>query len=173
MKFLLALPMCLVLASLGACSPTLDWRETAAEGSGVVAMFPCRPDRHDRAVRLVGTDLRMQMHSCRAANASFSLTYVDAAQPAQVGRLLEELHGRAVSNIAGVSAGRPFAVPGATPNERSAQWRIEGRLPDGRGVTEHAAFFVKGSRVYQASALGEAVSADAVETFFGAIRVTP
>ncbi len=162
-----------LLVALAACTPALDWRAAHLEGSGVAMLLPCRPDRHERVVRLAGVDLRMQMHSCHAANASFSLTYVDAAQPAQVGALLDELRGRAVANIAGVSTVRPFAVPGATPNERSAQLRIEGRLPDGKGVTEHAAFFVKGLRVYQASAIGEAVSADAVETFFGAIKVTP
>ncbi len=162
-----------LLVALAACTPALDWRQAHLEGSGVAMLFPCRPDRHERAVRLAGTDLRMQMHSCHAANASFSLTYVDSAQPAQVGALLDELRGRTVANIAGVGAVRPFAVPGTTPNERSALLRIEGRLPDGRSVTEHAAFFVKGLRVYQASAIGEAVSAETVETFFGAIKVMP
>ena len=162
-----------LLAALAACTPALDWRQAYLEGSGVAMLFPCRPDRHERAVRLAGVDLRIQMHSCRTANASFSLTFVDAALPAQVGALLDELRGRAVANLAGVSTVRPFAVPGATPNDRSAQLRIEGRLADGRGVTEHATFFVKGLRVYQATVLGEAESAEAVETFFGAIKVTP
>ena len=161
------------LAALAACTPALDWREAYLEGSGVAMLFPCRPDRHERAVRLAGVDLRMQMHSCRAANATFSLTYVDAAQPAQVGTLLAELRDRAVSNIAGASTVQPFAAPGATPNPHSARLRIEGRLPDGRAVAEHAAFFARGLRVFQATAIGEAMSAEAVETFFGAIKLTP
>ena len=161
------------LVAMAACTLALDWRQAHLEGSGVAMLFPCRPDRHERAVQLAGVGLRMQMHSCRAARASFSLAYVDAAQPAQVGPLLDELRGRAVANIAGVGAVRPFAVPGATPNERSAQLRVEGRLPDGSEITEHAAFFVKGLRVYQATALGKAVPAEAVETFFGAIKVVP
>ncbi len=136
-------------------------------------LFPCRPDQHERAVQLAGSGRRMQMYSCRAAHASFSLAYVDAAQPAQVGGLLDELRGRAAANIAGVGAARPLSVPGATPNERSAQLRIEGRLPDGSAVTENAAFFVKGLRIYQATSIGQAVPAQAVETFFGAIKVTP
>ena len=37
-----------------------------------------------------------------------------------------------------------------------------GRLPDGRPVTAHAAFFVHGVRVYQATAIGEALPEDAI-----------
>ena len=161
------------LAALAACSPSLDWREARFDGSGVAMLFPCRPDRHERIVHMSGVELRMQMHSCRAAAASFALAYVDALQPAQVGPLVAEWRERVAANIGGVSVARPFAVPGATPNERSALLRVEGRVPDGRQVVEHAAFFVKGLRLYQATAIGESLPADAVETFFGAIKVTP
>ena len=67
MKLHLALTISLALASLSACSPTLDWRETAAEGSGVVALFPCRPDRHARTLELVGSKLKMEMLVCQPA----------------------------------------------------------------------------------------------------------
>ena len=70
MRFLVALPIALVLGGLGACSPTLDWRETAAEGSGVVAMFPCRPDRHARTLDLVGSKLKMEKLVCPAGGAT-------------------------------------------------------------------------------------------------------
>lgn len=136
-------------------------------------LFPCRPDRHERPVRIGSADLRMQMHSCNAAGATFSIALVDAAQPAQVAPLLAELRSRAVANIAGVAQPRPFQPPGATPNEHGGLLRIEGRLPDGRRVTEHAAFFVRGLRLYQATMIGGSLPADAVETFFGAIKVAP
>lgn len=166
-------PVAALLAALAACSPSLDWREAHLEGSGVAMLFPCRVDRHERDVRMGGVVLRMQMRSCRAADVSFSLTYVDAPSAAQVDPLMREWRERVESNLGGSGAARPFAVPGATPNERSALWRVDGRLPDGRRVVEHAAFFVKGLRLYQAAAIGEALPADAVETFFGAIKVTP
>ena len=173
MSFLRGGLVAALLAAVAACSPSLDWREAHLEGSGVAMLFPCRVDRRERDVRMGGVALRVQMRSCRAADASFSLTYVDAPQPAQVGPLLADWRERAAANIGGAGVLRPFAVPGATPNEGSALLRVEGRMPDGRRVTEHAAFFVRGLRVYQATAIGEALPADAVETFFGAIKVTP
>ena len=35
-------------APAAACTPTLDWREVRPEASGLVALFPCKPDRHAR-----------------------------------------------------------------------------------------------------------------------------
>ncbi|MGZ5131415.1 MAG: hypothetical protein ACXWCV_08585 [Caldimonas sp.] len=163
-----------LLLVLAACAPPLDWRDSRPEGSGVAMLFPCRPDRHERPVRIGKATLRMQMHSCEAAGATFSLAFVDAPQPDQVVPLLAELRSHAAANIAGVVAEpRPFEPPGATPNEQSGLLRIEGHLPDGRRVVEHAAFFVKGLRLYQATAIGAALPAEAVETFFGAIKVAP
>ena len=161
-----------LLAALAACAPPFDWRDVRPEGSGVTMLFPCRPDRHERAVRIAGSELRMQMHSCTAAGATFSLAFVDAALPGQVAPLLAELRARAAGNIGGVSEAHPFAPPGATPNEHSALLQTFGRLPDGRRVTEHAAFFVKGLRLYQATAIAESLPVDAAQTFFGAIKLT-
>ncbi len=120
---------------------------------------------------MAAMDLRMRMYSCNAAGTTFSLTYLDAAQAAQVAPLLAELRARAAANVGGAAAVRPFSAPGATPNEQSAALQIEGHLPGGLRVTEHAAFFVRGLRLYQATAIGESVSPVAVETFFGAIKV--
>ncbi|MEO8526176.1 MAG: hypothetical protein ABI460_15730 [Caldimonas sp.] len=160
-------------AMLVACSPSLDWRDVRPQDSGVTMLFPCRPDPHERSVRMAAVDLRMQMVSCNAAGATFSLVYVDAPQAAQGAPLLAELRARAAANVGGTAVARTFLVPGATPNEQSAALRIEGRLPDGRRVIEHAAFFARGLRLYQVTAIGETVSPDAVETFFGAVKVVP
>jgi hypothetical protein len=64
-----------------------------------------------------------------------------------------------------------LVVPGMTPNARAALWHVAGRLPDGRAVTERAALFAYGTRVFQATMLGERLDAQAQETFFGALRV--
>ncbi len=158
------------LVALAACSPALDWRETRAEGSGVVLLFPCRPDRHERTIRLGGADTRMQMVSCHAAGAAFSLAFAEAADATRVTPLVAALRAAAAANIGAVPTVRAFAVAGATPNEQSGLLRMEGRLPDGRRVVEHAAFFVKGLRVYAATVLGESITAEAADTFFTSIK---
>ena len=164
----------LALLALGACAPALDWRETHPTGSGVVMMFPCRPDRQERTARVGDATLRLQLHSCRAAGATFSLAAADGAEPAQVTSLLGTLRSQALVNLDGVATEEPLpAIVGATPNAQSALLRIDGRRADGRRVVAHAAFFVKGLRLYQATVLGadQTPGSEALETFFGSIRL--
>ena len=112
----------------------------------------------------------MQMHSCSADGATFSLAFFDVAEPSRVAPALAALRAALIGNVAGVATGRPLIVPGATPNERSEQVRVEGRLPDGRPIVEHVAFFVRGLRLYEATAFGDSLTDEAVETFFASIK---
>jgi hypothetical protein len=161
-------------AAFLACSPALDWREVRPEGTAVTALFPCRPDKRERDVPIAGTTLRMQLHACDAAGSTFSLAVVDGVEPARVEPVLAALQASAAANVGGGPPRvEPFAPPGATPNRASALVRVQGRRPDGRAVTLHAGFFAHGARVFQATALGERLSEEALRSFFGAIKVTP
>ena len=137
-------------------------------------MFPCRPDRQQRTAQVEGNALRMQLHSCKAAGITFSLSVADVDDPLRVSSLLAALRQHLVANMAGAVAVLPMPkMVGATPNAHSQFLRIEGRLPDGRDVVVHAAFFVKGLRVYQASVVshGERPGPETLATFFDSIRV--
>jgi hypothetical protein len=164
----------LMLFALAGCAPTLDWREARPQGSGVAMMFPCRPDRQERTAQVETSTLRLQLHSCRAGGATFSLAAADGAEPAQVTSLLAALRSQALTKLSGSATAEPLpAIVGATPNEQSALVRIVGRRADGRRVVAHAAFFVKGVRLYQAMVLDadDAVGSEAIETFFTSIRL--
>lgn len=162
----------LFAAALCACSPALDWREMQAEGSGIVATFPCKPDRHARTVPLGGQPVRMEMLVCSAGGLTFAVSFIDAGDPARVTAMLDELQRLAVGNLAAVShAGDPLQVPGMTPNPSAMRLRIEGRAPDGAGLSEQAGFFVKGLRVYQATVLGKTLPAETADTFFAGLRL--
>lgn len=169
-----AAPILSLLAGLVACSPALDWREVRPAGSGVSALFPCRPETRERTVAIAGADRKMQLHSCDAAGVTFSLAVVDGAEPAAVEPLLTAMKASVTANLGGqAGAVEPFAPRGATPNPASALLKVTGRLPDGRPVAGGAAFFVHGVRVYQATAIGETLPEDALRSFFAAIRVAP
>ena len=160
--------------ALAGCTPALDWRESRPEGSGAQLLFPCRPSAVERGVTVAGTTLHMKLHSCAAAGATFSLAAADAGASEHVTALLAALRGQAVANIAGKATPLPLsAIAGATPNGESGLVRIDGRLPDGRPVVEHAAFFVRGTMLYQAAVVqaGAPVGRDALDNFFGAIRL--
>ena len=160
-------------AVLAACSPALDWREARPAGSELTMLFPCRPDSDERVVAVAGEPMPMHIHVCRAAGLTFSILFGAIADPAKVTDSLLALRAAAVANIAGAAAVQPWQQPGATPNAQSARLRIEGRLPGGRVVVEHVAFFVSGLTLYQATVLGDTVSQETADTFFGAIRLAP
>lgn len=167
------LPLATVLAAaLWGCAPSLDWRELQAEGSGIVATFPCKPDRHSRSVTLAAQTVRMEMLVCSAGEVTFALSFADLSDPGQVGATLAELQALAESNLGAARADRVDArVPGMTPNPNAAHLRLEATQPNGTKLQEQATFFAKGLRVYQATVLGQKVPAEAAETFFAGLRL--
>ena len=154
-----------------ACSPALDWREFVPEGAGIGVSFPCRPDRHSRVVMIAGTRMQMEMLTCNAGGASFGLVFADAAEPANIGASLAALRTAAADNLHGVSApGAELRVRGMTPNEQATSVIIDGRLPDGRAVREHASFFTRGLRIFQATVIGAEPAPQVVETFITSLK---
>ena len=162
----------LVVAACGAaCSPALDWREFVPEGSGVSVSFPCRPDRYARPVVLAGAKVQMEMLVCSAADATFALAFVDVADPARIGATLVELRRIAVGNVQGGEPQvAPLQVRGMTPNDQAARLAVAGRLPDGAAVEEHAAFFTRGLRVYQATVIGAKPAPQTVDSFIAGLK---
>ena len=153
-----------------ACSPALDWREFVPEGTDISVSFPCRPDRHARAVTVAGATAQMEMLACNAGDATFALAFVDVADPARVGATLAELRATAARNLQDASPqAAPLQIKGMTPNEQAARLAITGRLPDGAAVQEHAAFFSRGLRVYQASVIGARPAPTVIETFIAGL----
>ena len=156
------------------CSPTFNWRESRPEGSGVALLFPCRPIKQERTVRIGTAALPMQIHSCTAGGSLFVLAVVDVADPAALTSLLAAFRAQAAANLAGTATEQgPYSPAGATPNPQSARIGIVGVRADGRRVVAQAVFFVKGLRLYQASVLeaDDASGREAGDTFFGAIRL--
>jgi len=172
MRFLV-MPAAAALVAASACTPANDWRELRPEGSGIVVMFPCKPDRHARTVTLAGRATRMEMLVCGVGGTTFGLSFADIDDPVAVSVAVDELRAAAAENIgATVVSQQEAQVPGMTPNARAVRLRLEGRRPDGTALREETAFFVRGLRVYQATILGPAIAADVQESFFAALRLT-
>lgn len=160
--------------ALLACAPALDWREQRPAGAGITLLFPCKPDSHARQVRLGADTVRLELHACSAAGATWALAFADVADPTRVGPALIELSSAAARNV---GASEPLKlkldVPGATPHPASQRVQLQGRMPDGKGVVEQLAVFSRGTRVFQATALAERLDAEAADNFFGSLRLTP
>ena len=161
--------------ALSACTPALDWRESRPEGSQARLMFPCKPASHARRVAIAGETVEMSMFACSAGETVYALSFADVKDPGRVGAALDELGRAAQSNLQSSSsvASEAARVVGMTPHPQSVQWRLAGRLPDGRGVQERVVLFSHGTRVYQATMLGAKLDVEAEDSFFGALRVGP
>lgn len=161
----------LSVAALAACAPALDWREVRPDGSGLQAMLPCRPNTQARTVSLAGRSVKLTLVACSAGDQTWAIAFADVGDPATVAAALDELRMSAARNLgAEPPTPQPIAVPGATPNAGSVRIAFDGRLPDGSAVREQAAVFARGTRVFQATAVGAKLGADAVDTFFGSLR---
>lgn len=138
-------------------------------------MFPCKPASHARSVAMADQTILMSMFACSAGETVYALSFADVKDPSHVGAALDELARAAQSNLQspGGAVSEPVRVSGMTPHPHSTQWRMSGRLPDGRAVQERVALFSHGTRVYQATMLGPKLDAEAQDTFFGALRVGP
>lgn len=161
----------LVAWSAVACTPALNWREFVPEGSGLMVTFPCRPERQTRQVVLAGANVSMTVLACAAGGATYALGFVGVADPGRITETLAELRGRAVTNLQGDGAVvSQLQITGMTANDQAAHLAFVGRLPHGGAVQEHAAFFTRGLRVYQATVVGEKPARQAIEKFFRGLK---
>ena len=169
-----ALLLSLTCALLAGCSPTLDWREVRAPDSQLLLLFPCKPSVQERRVPLAGPPVRLTLLACPAGGQTWGLAVADVTDPVRIAPALAEFVASATANIGGVpSRAVPFRVLGATPNPGSQRFQLQGTLPDGRVVSMQVAVFTHGSRVFQATVLGEEVAPEATEIFFDGVRVSP
>ena len=165
----------LLAGALVGCAPSLDWREVRPSGANVLVQLPCKPASHARQVNLAGAVVEVSLHACSAAGVTYALSHADVVDPARVGPALDALTRSALANLGAVSPRTSVSarVEGMTPNPQALQIELDGRLPDGRTAAASAVVFAYGTRVYQATALGERLDQDAREVFLASLRVRP
>jgi len=146
----------LVGVALTACAPALDWRDVRADAAGLQLQFPCKPAQQQRTLPLAGAPVMVTLLVCSADGQTFGLAHADVADPTHVQPALQELAAAAARNIAGTMVRSvPLQLPGATPNEASLRQRLAGHMPGGKPAQIELALFAVGTRVFQASVLGE------------------
>lgn len=165
---------CAAMLSLLACAPALDWRDVRPPGSALTLQMPCKPALQERSLPLAGTTVRLSLQACSADGQTWGIAQADVADPTRVGAALAELRASMEARLAaGPGEAQPLHVPGATPQPAAGLVRLEGRLPDGRAMQLQVAVFAHGTRVFQATAMGERLAPEATRTFFASIRVLP
>jgi hypothetical protein len=164
------------LLVLGACSPTLNWRELRLDGVPLLALMPCKPERATRPVPLAGTPTELHMHSCEAGGMRFAVAWADVGNAAQVAPALVAWRSASLQSI------RVAPTPADDPSTRWAVTvagapsvlgvRAQGQDPQGQPVQTRAAYFAQGSRVFQAAVYGVTLPDEAVEPFYAGLRLS-
>jgi hypothetical protein len=170
-----ALFVVLGLLTLSACSPAYNWRDLQPAGTPLQALMPCKPDAAQRTVPLGGVPTLMNMHSCEAGGHTFAVAWADATAEERVPEILTGWRAGSLAAIrvdpataADVSAEWPVAVSGAQ-HLRGLQGM--GQDPQGEITQLRAAYFSKGTLVFQAAVFGPAIPDEVLTTFFEGLRL--
>lgn len=177
---------CLLLSAAGAltiaCSPAYNWRDVRHEGAPLRALMPCKPERAERDVPLLGPGVppsHLQMMSCDAGGNTFVLAVVrlpDALAEDAASQALRQWRQASWSSLrqavpaeGGAPQGwaaTPCQVAGASTAEC---WSGPGLNHQGEPLTAQIRWAVRHGWMLQAAIYGRAVPAAVPGTFFDAL----
>jgi uncharacterized protein (DUF2147 family) len=160
----------LLAGALAGCGPVLDWRSVTLPETELVAQLPCRPGRFERKVVVAGVPLKMFMLSCEAGGVTYGVATADVVDPAHVEPVLAALVDSARTAIRGDGRIGEWQPEGATPFHGNASGRLSGTRPDGVHVDEAIHVFGRGTRVFEATAIGTDLSDAATQPFEEGLR---
>ena len=161
----------LATVALGACSPTFDWRSVPLPDTQLVTQLPCRPARFQRDVTVAGVPLKLFMLSCEAGGVTYGVATAEVDDPARVDPVLFALRGAAAAAIRSTdSTAGALNLQGITPFSGNSSAHLHGQTPDGEPVDEAIRVFARGTRVFQASAIGSDLPDAALAPFEAGLR---
>lgn len=164
-------PVWAAMLAVAACSPTFDWRSVALPDTQLVTELPCRPGRFQREVTVAGVPLKLFMLSCEAGGITYGVATADVGDPGRVDAVLRALRDSAAAAIRSTdSPVGALNMPGVTPFSGNSSAHLHGQRPDGKTVEEAIRVFGRGTRVFQASAVGAGLPEAAVKPFEDGLR---
>lgn len=165
----------LMVVVLSACSPTFNWRDVRLASTPLQALMPCKPETAQRSVPLAGSPTELHLLACETGGIQFALAWAEVAAPTQVPQALAawrsaSLQAIGVRSLPGDEASTTWAalVPGAA---QALGVQARGQNPAGGEVQTRAVYFARGTQVFQAAVYGERLPAEALEAFFGGLRL--
>ncbi|MBI2725464.1 MAG: hypothetical protein HYX42_04360 [Polaromonas sp.] len=161
---------CMVL--LQACSPSLNWRDVRPEGTGLALLLPCKPDKAQRTVPLGGSATELNMLGCDAGGATFAVASADIGNAANVAEVLAQWQKLTLSNMKAAPGAQvlPLKVAGSAPLPPAVLVKAQGQRADGQAVSGQAAYFAKGTQVFQVVMYAGKAAPEASETFFSSLK---
>ncbi|MET4577968.1 hypothetical protein [Ottowia thiooxydans] len=167
----------LLLATLTACSPALNWRDTPLPESSVTALLPCEADHARRSVPLGGVATELTMAGCEAGGATFAVMLAEAPA-SQASSLLEGWRSATLANMKAKDVQtQAFSPKGSLALRESVRIAGSGQRADGQSVRAQAVWFARiapGGRNAQLVHLvmySERPMLEAADTFFSGLKL--
>lgn len=163
----------LVVTTMAACSPALNWRDVPLQG--LVALLPCKPDHAERQMQLGPSDVTLRMSGCEASGALYAISHVRVADPAQ----LQATHmaWRQATLAAMQATADPVTAPQpATPTGGQVQSalnpeKLDGKRPDGSAVQAQLVWLNKGQDLYHVAVYGATLRPEMTELLFSELSL--
>jgi hypothetical protein len=161
----------LLAVAVAACSPTFNWREVRVESTTLRAMLPCKPDNGMRRVPMGGAEAELSVLGCDTGGATFAVLHAQIPDAARVDEVLVQWNRATLANLHGtMTATRPFTLAGATPLPGAVRVSMMGKRQDGSAVRGEAAYFARGTRVFQAVVYAGEPKPEWVQPFFDGLK---
>jgi hypothetical protein len=161
-----------VLLAAAACTPTFNWREITVDATALHATFPCKPDRAERKMPFTRErELLVHATGCEAGGAAYAVLWADVGTAADAaGAMAQWKQASLATAQAHVEREETFLPRGALALPQSVLVRASGRRPDGSAVQSQAAYFARGSVVFQAVIYAPALTPEMTQPFFTGLR---
>lgn len=178
-------PRLLVLAAalwvLAGCNPTFNWREVRPDNSGLSLLLPCKPDKAEKTVPLGGQPVALRMLGCDAGDATFAVAVADIVDASKAEAVLAQWQALTLANMkaapmgtgAGATQVASFRPTGMATGAPALLVKSSGQRADGRAVAGQAAYFSRGSQLFQVVLYADVMSAEVAETFFSSLKFEP
>ncbi len=163
---------CVALLVLGACSPSLNWRQVPVAQLG--ALLPCKPDHAERRVELLGAQHPLAMSGCEAGGALFAVSQMPIPPGMPPESLMAAWRAAVVGNMRASQAQAVAFTPPPRRSEGSAapnvMLRVVGQQADGGAVQGQLAWFSDGGVLYHLAVFGPALTPAMLEPFFTEVQ---
>ena len=121
---------------------------------------------------MAGRDVELQALSCSAGGATFAVLTADIQDASRTGEVLAQWKAATLANLHSSSAQESAFVPiGASRLPQSLQVVASGQRADGSKVESHAAYFTRGTQVFQAVIYTDRLQPEAAEPFFSGLKL--
>jgi len=158
----------LFLAGLGACTPTLNWREVTVDR--LTVLLPCKPDRAQRTVKFGPDDVVLEMVGCEVGNALYAVSHVQVKHAGAITDVVQQWQAVALGNL---RATPPQTLPWPAPKGASAAVRLaaSGQRPNGDTLQAQLAWFSVGADIYHVAVYAPKLTPEHSDTLLSDLKI--